>query len=356
MSETGPDAPSAGDAAAGRIRRELAAAAGTARSPSVGEDAGSPERCETVYRPGGPLDVHRTLSPLHRGDSNPCFRIDRAAGDVWLAMRTTRGPATLVVRPVREGARAVAFGPGAEAAVESVPELLGRGDDWGGLHRLLQRPGTPEWLRATARRHPGLRLCRTGTVLDQLAPAILEQRVTGLEAHRAIAALHRQFAQPAPGPASIVPRGLLLPLTGPEWLRIPSWRWHRSGADAARARTVLRAAERAAALERLARLPRTEGAEARRRLCALPGVGAWTAAETVQRALGDPDAPSFGDYHLPGMVGWAFTGRETDDEGMRELLAAWPGHRQRIVRLVLLSGRLRPRRGPRLAVEDHRDR
>jgi hypothetical protein len=41
---------------------------------------------------------------------------------------------------------------------------------------------------------------------------------------------------------------------------------------------------------------------------------------------------------------------------MLELLEPWRGHRQRVIRLIGLSGAREPRRGPRLAPEDHRDR
>ena len=47
---------------------------------------------------------------------------------------------------------------------------------------------------------------------------------------------------------------------------------------------------------------------ARRRLQALPGLGPWSAAEVALVALGDPDAVSVGDYHLPHLVSWALAG------------------------------------------------
>ena len=56
-------------------------------------------------------------------------------------------------------------------------------------------------------------------------------------------------------------------------------------------------------------------ADATARLTLMPGVGAWTAAEVAQRALGDADALSVGDYHLSNYVGHALWGRDmTDDE------------------------------------------
>ncbi|MGB4137958.1 MAG: DNA-3-methyladenine glycosylase 2 family protein, partial [Microbacterium sp.] len=100
----------------------------------------------------------------------------------------------------------------------------------------------------------------------------------------------------------------------------------------------------------------TDGGARDRVLTSLPGVGPWTAAETRIRALGDADAVSFGDYHLAHEVGYALTGSRTDDAGMQELLAPWTGHRQRVIRLILASGVQEPRRGPRLAPEDHRRR
>ena len=85
-------------------------------------------------------------------------------------------------------------------------------------------------------------------------------------------------------------------------------------------------------------------------------MGPWTSAEARIRAFGDPDAVSVGDYHLAHQVGYALTGHRVDDDGMVELLEPWRGHRQRVIRLLSLSGAFEPRRGPRLAPEDHRSR
>jgi 3-methyladenine DNA glycosylase/8-oxoguanine DNA glycosylase len=135
------------------------------------------------------------------------------------------------------------------------------------------------------------------------------------------------------------------------WARIPSWDWHRAGVEGVRARTIITAAEVAARLEETGGLG---SADADRRLRALPGIGPWTSAEIRQRAVGDPDAVSVGDYNLPKAVGWTLAGRITDDAGMLELLAPYAGHRYRVTRLVELSGIRPPRRGPRLPVRDYR--
>jgi 3-methyladenine DNA glycosylase/8-oxoguanine DNA glycosylase len=89
-------------------------------------------------------------------------------------------------------------------------------------------------------------------------------------------------------------------------------------------------------------------------LRAIPGVGRWTAAEVAQRAWGDPDEVSVGDFHLPALVGWALVGRPVDDDGMLELLAPYIGHRHRAARMVELSGVGKPAFGPRMPVGDIR--
>jgi hypothetical protein len=91
-----------------------------------------------------------------------------------------------------------------------------------------------------------------------------------------------------------------------------------------------------------------------RRLRSIRGIGPWTSAEVRQRACGDADAVSVGDYHLPAQVGWVLAGKPADDDGMLELLAPYRGQRHRAARLIELSGLGPPRRGPRLPVRDYR--
>jgi 3-methyladenine DNA glycosylase/8-oxoguanine DNA glycosylase len=84
-------------------------------------------------------------------------------------------------------------------------------------------------------------------------------------------------------------------------------------------------------------------------------VGVWTAAEVAVRALGDPDAVSFGDYHLAANVVHALTGEpDGDDDRLTDLLAPYAGQRYRLVRMVELSMPGRPRRGPRYSPLDLR--
>ena len=88
----------------------------------------------------------------------------------------------------------------------------------------------------------------------------------------------------------------------------------------------------------------------RRRLRSLPGIGAWTAAEVVRCAFGDPDAVSVGDFHIPNTVAWALAGEpRADDARMLELLEPYRGQRGRVQRLLEVGGIVAPRYGPRLA-------
>jgi 3-methyladenine DNA glycosylase/8-oxoguanine DNA glycosylase len=176
-----------------------------------------------------------------------------------------------------------------------------------------------------------------------LVPAVLEQKVTGSEARSAWRHLVRRYGIPAPGPA---PAGMFVAPDAGTWRRVPSWEWRRAGVDGKRARTVLAAVAVAPRLEETLQLP---AEEAQRRLRAVPGVGAWTVAEVVQRAHGELDTVSVGDYHLAAFVGWALAGRPVDDAGMLALLAPYRPHRHLAVRLLECSGARQPRFGPRLA-------
>ena len=307
----------------------------------------APERpLETEYRPRHRLDLLRTVGIQQRGAHDPTFAI--ASGVIWRASRTPDGVATLALREVSPGViRAAAWGPGRDAALAQVPALCGEHDDISGFE-----PAQHPLIAETHRRHAGLRLSRTDLVFDALAGAILEQKVTGLQAFGAWRRLVTWFGERAPGPT---PTPMFAPPTIDGWRGIPSWAWHRAGVEPPQSRAILEAARRGPSLVR-AVTTAYDGPARDAALTSIRGIGVWTAAETRARALGDPDAVSVGDYHLAHEIGFALTGARTDDEGMLRLLAAWPGHRQRVIRLVRLSPAREPRRGPRLHPEDHRAR
>jgi endonuclease III len=315
-------------------------------TPHDREPAPGPEPLRREWLAPFLLDVRLTLSVHRHGGGDPAYRVD-AAGAVWRTSLTPEGPGTLRVASrslLPEGTLVTgqAWGPGAGWLLDTLPAQLGADDDVSGF--TVCHPAVGELVL----RHPGLRVGRTGRVFEALVPAVLEQKVVGREAHRAWRFLLRTFGQAAPGPA---PDGMRVFPTPQVWARVPSWEWHRAGVEGVRARTIIAAAGVAARLEQVLELP---PAEADRRLRSLPGIGVWTSAEVRQRAAGDPDAVSVGDYHLPRVVGWTLAGRITDDAGMLELLAPYAGHRYRVTRLIELGGSHPPRRGPRMPVRDYR--
>jgi 3-methyladenine DNA glycosylase/8-oxoguanine DNA glycosylase len=298
---------------------------------------------ETVYRPGHPLNLRQTLSPLLRGPADPTHRWEGLA--LWRTVNTEAGPATLHLVQRGDEVRATAWGLGAAIVIAGVPELCGQGDDWSELD-LSPHP----YLREVWRGMPGLRLLRTNAVFEALIAAIIEQKVTSIEARRAWRYLLTKFGTEPPGPA---PQGMRVFPDAAVWRRIPSWEWHRAGVGPQQSATAMRATAVASALECTLALGRG-GADVAKKLRSLPGVGIWTAAETTQRSHGDPDSPSVGDYHLPSTVGLALIGMPVDDDGMLELLEPYAGHRQRVMRLIEATGIRKPMRGPRMPIRDHR--
>jgi 3-methyladenine DNA glycosylase/8-oxoguanine DNA glycosylase len=277
------------------------------------------------------------VGAIAMGRYDPCARV--AGGAFWWATRTPDGPATLCLR--RDGAvvEATGFGVGAAWVVEHADAVAGLRDDVSGFPGLA---AAHPIVRELARIHSGFRLSRTGRVFGRLLRAVLEQKVTGKEAYHGYAATVRHFREPAPGPLT----GLLLPPDPAAVAATPYWVFHPLGIEQRRAETLRRAAAAAEELEGCA-----DAAEATRRMVAIPGIGAWTAAEVVRVAYGDPDAVSVGDYHIPNMVAWALAGQPRgDDARMLELLAPFPGHRGRVCVLLERAGFRAPRFGPRMPI------
>jgi len=284
-----------------------------------------------------PIDLARTTFPLRRGTGDPTMRI--GLDEVWRATRTPEGPATLHLR-LDPGTRivvATAWGAGEAWALDRAAGYAGMTDDDDGF-----RP-VHEVMRQLRRRLPGVRLTRTDRLMEALIPAVLEQKVTGLEARRAYRRLSSALGEPAPGPHE----GLLLPPDPAAVAVMPYHAFHPFGLERRRAETLRSLCANATRIEALVG---HTAPEARAQLMTYSGVGVWTAAEVARLALADADAVSVGDYHLPNVVAWAFAGEPRGtDERMLELLEPYAGHRGRVQMLLEAGGISAPRRGPRMS-------
>ncbi len=302
----------------------------------------SGERTRT-WVPDWPCSVAQVLRPQRRGAGDPTHREDDA-GRTWRAMRTPTGPASLCVqaRPSTGDVYARAWGPGAEWALDRLPSLLGADDDPSEF--VAHHPQVAEGLR----RHRSWRIGGTGLVMEALVPSILEQKVTGKQAFGSFRDLVRLHGEPAPGPVAAL--RLMVQPEPAAIAAIPSWEWLKLGVQPAQSRTVVTACRLAPSLERVAEVPLEEVDQ---RLRSVPGIGVWTSAEVRQRAFGDPDAVSFGDYHLANWVGWALVGHDITDDEMAVLLEPYRPQRGRAAAMAIAGGQARPRRGPRMSIPTH---
>lgn len=289
------------------------------------------------WRPRHPVNLRQTLGPLRHGPGDPTIKL--AEHEAWRATRTPEGLATLHLACSGNQMSATAWGPGAGWAVEQAPELLGHYDDLAGFDPDDQR------VRDLHRRNPGLRICRSRLVLESLIPAVIEQKVTAIEAHRSYRKLVLAYGEPAPGPESLTAPPSPETLAG-----LPYYAFHPLGIERKRADTIRRICARAARLEEAVHM---SPPDATRRVTALPGIGPWTAAIIVQIALGDADAVIVGDYNFPHVVAWFLAGEaRATDERMLDLLEPYRGHRARALRLILTAEHRPPKFGPKHRLRD----
>jgi 3-methyladenine DNA glycosylase/8-oxoguanine DNA glycosylase len=286
------------------------------------------------FRPRLATDLEQTLRPLRwAGPRDPSVIVN--GDNAWRASLTPSGPATVHITSSAGDITVEAWGPGADWALEHTPTLLGQDDNIAGFE-------PRDAVIADLHRHfAGMRIMRSLAVMEALVPAIMEQKVIGLEFRRGYARLVREMGERAPGPVE-----LYVPPPASKLAMMPYWAFHPFAVERRRAETVVRAARRATRLETLTTLP---PAVAREKLCTIDGIGPWTAAKVALVALGDADAVPIGDYHLPSAVSWLLAGKARgDDDLMLKLLEPYRGQRGRVARLILMSGVGAPRFGPRL--------
>ncbi len=282
------------------------------------------------------IDLRRSLRVLRLGKHDPS--VDLSEAGLAVAMHTPSGSAALRATFHGDRVEAEAWGDGAEWALEQAPGMLGCLDDRAGFD-----PVDPI-VRRLHREADGLRLPRTGRVLDALIPAVLSQRVTGFEAKRSYRQLVERWGEPAPGPT-----GLLLSPRPEVIAELGYYDLHVVGVEKKRADALRRVCAHATRLELVGV---TAPAELRGRLEAIAGVGEWTSAEVARVALGDADAVSVGDFHLKHLVSWALAAEPRGtDERMLELLEPFMGHRGRVCTLLESSGLSAPKYGPRQPIQ-----
>jgi endonuclease III len=281
------------------------------------------------------IDLAATFFPMRRGNGDPTTRIGH--GEVWRASRTPCGPVTVRFAARDGGVHVRAWGDGSAWVIEQAADWLGLAD---GTEAFDPPDGV---VRDAWRANRGLRIPRTGLVLEHLVPSILEQKVTGLEARRAYRRLTRALAEPAPGPPDT---GLVLPPDPDRLARLPYYEMHPFGIEKRRADLIRSVCANASAIERSG-----PAADVQRRLLDVRGIGPWTVAEVSRLALGDADAVSVGDFHVPHMVAWALA-REPrgTDERMLALLEPYRPFRGLAQLLLERAGARAPAFGPRMDV------
>lgn len=285
------------------------------------------------------IDVAGTLARVRRGPHDPTLRL--LPDEIWWATRSAGGPASLRIVTSDLRVEASAWGPGADAVLDGLADLIGLGDPH--LDFRTDHPVVERWWRE----HQDIRIPRTRAVQETLVASVLEQRVTMFEARRSQEQLIDRWGEPAPGPHSV---GLRLPPEPKALAGADNYDLHVVGIEQDRADTVRRVAASATFLDGLVNVPLPQ---ARNHLMEVPGAGPWSAAEVALVALGDADAVPLGDAQLPAAVTFALSGEAVDDdEAMLEALEPFSGDRGRVLLLMAAAGVAAPERGPRYAPRD----
>src|SRR5262249_18342946 len=154
------------------------------------------------------------------------------------------GPATMAIFHEGNEVHVRSWGPGAKWCIDWTPTLIGE--------KNIERPQdrlTPKHkiIKELMQKMPGMRVVRTGAVIETLIPTVISQRLTSIEAHRSWSKLVRQLSEPAPGPGK--ENNLYLPPTPEKLAGLASWAFHRLGIERKRAETIRRIGCHAKALQ-----------------------------------------------------------------------------------------------------------
>jgi 3-methyladenine DNA glycosylase/8-oxoguanine DNA glycosylase len=188
-------------------------------------------------------------------------------------------------------------------------------------------------LRRLSHGYRGLRLMRVPWTFDVAAATVLQQRVRWRTAYSDFRRVALRFGTRAEG-------GVAFP-TSSRLAAVPVARLEAMGIDARRARALHLLAEADARHSFLH--PAADPDAVTRRLLSLRGIGPWTAGRVAGLAFGKADAVPVGDLHIPSLVTSALAGEPSGtDKRMLELLAAYPGQRFRVIRLLQWAARRAP--------------
>ncbi len=212
----------------------------------------------------GPL--YRRLIPLPDGPA----RVEIEAGERGLALRVSR-----------------ASGSGLMALVAGARRLFDLDADGPAIHAHLRRDPA---LAARLPRPAALRLPGTLSPWELAVKAVLGQQVSVAAARTFAARLVERLGEPVAGHEPLV---RLFPTAA----AVAESDLDGLGLTLGRAAT-LRALARAVADGQLQLEPGAPSDETQAALCAIPGIGPWTAAYVALRALGDPDAFPAADLGL----------------------------------------------------------
>lgn len=236
-------------------------------------------------------------------------------GSYARTIRTAQGAGSLGIRPQGDHALVSLAGvPPAElfGAVRKARALLDADADPAGIREVLEQDSL---LREHVQSRPGIRLPGAWDPFELAVRAVLGQQVTVAAARTLATRLVTRFGEPLAEPfdaalSHLFPRPETLAAADLADLGVPGKR-----ADALRA---------LAAAVADGRVDFSIAPDAlREALCALPGIGAWTADYIAMRALRDPDALPAADIVLRKVLGEGRTLSAREVEHRTEAWRPW---------------------------------